>query len=150
VPAHPANLARYYFGAQVEAPPQSNPIANLQLSSKSEDTNTAEAALLCDDPTVGYVLPKGSTTLLVSFPKIENLDSISFLNHGTKGDVNIAISNAKLPADSPQWRNVSQQTLTSDAVKAKIGPTEAKYVRLALMLPRPVALRGWAYIKPRA
>jgi len=150
VPAHPANLARYYFGAQVEAPPQSNPIANLQLSSKSEDTNTAEAALLCDDPTVGYVLPKGSTTLLVSFPKIENLDSISFLNHGTKGDVNIAISNAKLPADSPQWRNVSQQTLTSDAVKAKIGPTEAKYVRLAFNVAEAARIAGLGIYKTAA
>ena len=52
--AYPENLPRYYFGAQVEAAPQSNPIANLQLGSKSEDTNTAETALLCDDPTVGY------------------------------------------------------------------------------------------------
>ena len=141
-PAYPENLARYYFGAQVEAAPQSNPIANLQLSSKSEDTNTAEAALLCDDPTVGYALPKGSTTLLVSFPKIENLDSISFLNHGAKGDVNIAISNAKLPPDSPQWRNVSQQALTSDAVKAKIGPAEAKYVRLAFNVADPGRIAG--------
>src|SRR5437879_13097518 len=80
VPDYPENLARYYFGAQIEAAPQSNPIANLQLDSKWEDTNTAEAALLCDDPTVGYGLRKGRTTLLVSFPKIENLDSISFLN----------------------------------------------------------------------
>src|SRR5207244_3703446 len=118
-PAYPQNLARYYLGAKVEAAPQSVPIADLHLSSKWEDTNTAEAALLCNDPTIGYALPSGSTTLLVSFAKIETIDSICFLNRGAKGEVKIAISNAKLPADSPQWHEVAQQQLTSDAVKAK-------------------------------
>ena len=142
-PAYPQNLARYYLGAKVEAAPQSQPIAALQLSSKSEDTNTAEAALLCDDPTVGYALPSGSTTLLVSFAKIENVDSISFLNRGAKGDVKIAISSAKLPADNPQWHDVSQQELTSDAVKAKLGPSEAKYVRLIFDVTEPGRIAGF-------
>jgi hypothetical protein len=147
VPAYPENPTGHYFGGQVEAAAQSNPIANLQLNSRSEDTNTTGVALLCDDPIAGYALPKGSTTLLVSFPKIENLDSISFLNHGTKGDVNIAIANAKLPADSPQWRNVSQQALTSDAVKARIGPTEAKYVRLTFNVAEPGRIAGLGIYK---
>jgi hypothetical protein len=135
------------FGAELvleKVPPIT---VELQLSSKSEDTKTAEAALLRDDLTVGYALPKGSTTLLVSFAKIENLDSIFFLNHGAKGGVNIAISNAKLPADSPQWRNVSQQTLTSNAVKAKIGPTEAKYVRLTFNVAEPGRIAGLGIYK---
>jgi hypothetical protein len=142
-PAYPQNLARYYLGAKVEAAPRSQPIAALQLSSKSEDTNAAEAALLCDDPTVGYGLPSGGTTLLVSFARIENIDSISFLNRGARGDVKIAISSAKLPADSPQWHDVSQQELTSDAVKAKIGPTEAKYVRLSFNVQEPGRIAGF-------
>jgi hypothetical protein len=142
-PAYPQNLARYYLGAKIEVAPQSQPIADLQLSSKSEDTNTAEAALLCDDPTVGYALPSGSTTLLVSFAKIENIDSISFLNRGAKGGVKIAISSAKLPADSPQWHDVAQQELTPDAVKAKIGPSEAKYVRLTFDLTEPGRIAGF-------
>jgi len=130
-PAYPENLARYHLGAEVEAAPQSMSIAGLQLSSKSEDTNTAEAALLCDDPTVGYALPTGRNTLLISFPRIENIDSISFLNRGAKGNVSIATSSAKLPADSPQWHDVSQQDLDAGLVKAKIGPSEAKYVRFS-------------------
>ena len=140
-PAYPENLARYYYGAQVEAP-HGTSIANLQLSSKSKDTNTAAAALLCDDPTVGYALPSGSTTLLVSFPRIENIDTISFLNHGAKGDVKIAVSSAKLPADSPQWREVSHQALASNVVKSKIGPAEAKYVRLTFDLAEPGRIAG--------
>src|ERR1041384_6870335 len=103
-PAYPENLARYYHGARVETS-QGTAAGDLRLSSKSEDTNTAAAALLCDDPTVGYALPTGATTLLVSFPTIENIDTISFLNHAARGSVNIAFSSAKLPADSPQWRS---------------------------------------------
>ncbi|MFN2542923.1 MAG: hypothetical protein ABR514_12280 [Chthoniobacterales bacterium] len=129
VPAYPENLARYYHGAALEAP-NGTAITDLRLSSKSDDTNTAVAALLCDDPTVGYALPAGNTTVLISFPKIENVDTISFLNHGTKGAVKIAIASAKLPADSPQWREVSEQKLAGSVLRAKIGPAEAKYVRL--------------------
>jgi hypothetical protein len=135
-PAYPENLARYHFGAQVEAS-QSSSVRNLQLSSQSEDRNTAAAALLCDDPTVGYALPNGSTTLLVSLSKIENIDSISFLNHGATGDVAIATSNAKLSADSSQWHHLSNQDLTPNAVKVKIGPSEAKYVKLTFKINEP-------------
>jgi hypothetical protein len=136
-PAYPENLARYHYGAQVEAAPQSNPVRNLQLSSQTEDRNTAEAALLCDDPTVGYALPNGTASLLISLSKVENIDNISFLNQGAKGDVTIATSNAKLPPDSPQWRQVSKQELTGDNVKAKVGPSEAKYIKLTFNINEP-------------
>ena len=68
--------------------------------------------------------------MLVSFPKIENIDTISFLNRAAKGSIRVAISSAKLPADSPQWHEVTQQELTPDVTQAKVGPAEAKYVRL--------------------
>src|SRR5204863_9460123 len=116
-PAYPQNLARHRLGAQVELASESN------AKSKS---HAAEAALLAGDPTAGYSLPVGETTLLVSLSAIENVDSISFLNDGARGDVTVASANAKLPTESPQWHTVSQQELTSGTVKAKIGPTEAK------------------------
>jgi hypothetical protein len=141
-PAYPENVARYHFGAQVEAAPRSYPIANLQLSSKSQDTNRAEAALLCDDPTVGYALPGGSSTLLISLSKIENVDNLSFLNNGAKGNLTIATSSPKLPADSPQWHKLAEQGLTSDIVKAKIGPSEAKYIRLTFDVTEPGRIAG--------
>src|ERR1700738_1626798 len=120
-PAYPENVARYRLGAQVEAVPQSNPITNLQLSSKSEDHNVAEAALLCDDPTVGYVLSDGAVSLLISLSRIENLDNVAFLNNGVKGDVTIATSSTKLAADSPRWHKAVEQELNPDVVTAKIG-----------------------------
>ncbi|MDQ6939278.1 MAG: hypothetical protein M3119_03880 [Verrucomicrobiota bacterium] len=142
-PAYPENLARYHLGAQVEAAPQSRPIANLQLSSNSEDKNAAEAALLCDDPTVGYALPAGTTTILVSLPKIENVGRLSFLNQGTTGDVAIATSSAKLPMDSPQWHTVVQESLSANGLQTSLGPTDAKYIRLTFNVNQPGRLAGF-------
>lgn len=142
VPAYSQNLARYYFGAQVEAAPRSNPIASLQLSSNSEDHNAAEAALLCGDPTVGYPLSSGSTSLLISLSKIEIIDRVAFRNSGAKGQVTIAISSAKLPADSAQWHQLIRQELTSNVVTASIGPSEAKYVKLTFTITQPGRIGG--------
>ena len=148
--SYPENLARYHLGAQVEAAPTSRPIANLELSSNSKDRNAVEAALLCDDPTVGYALPTGATTLLVSLPKIENIGSIAFLNKGAKGTCTVATSSAKLPATSPQWRSVFERELTFDNVQANIGPSEAKYVRLTFNITEPGRIAGFGvYSSPQ-
>jgi hypothetical protein len=130
------------LGAQVEAAPQTKPVANLRLSSKAQDQNTAATALVCHDPTVGYALPTGKTTLVVSLSAIENVDSISFLNHGARGKLTISTASAKLAPESPQWRAVSQQELTPQSLKVKVGPAEAKYVRLAFDVTEPGRIAG--------
>ncbi|HJT82341.1 MAG TPA: hypothetical protein VJ719_14195 [Chthoniobacterales bacterium] len=122
-PSYPENLARYPLGAQIEVTPKGDA--------------SAEAALLAGDPTAGYDLPNGTTSVLVSLGKVENIDSVSFLQQNTKGRVTIATSNAKLPADSPQWNTIAEQDLTSDSVKVKIGPSEAKYLRLTFNVTEP-------------
>lgn len=142
-PAYPENLARYHFGAQVEAAPNTNPIANLQLSSNSQDNNLAEAALLCDDPTVGYALTSGKTTLLVSLSRIENIDNVSFVNSGAKGELTIATSSAQLSSTSTQWHEISRQEITSDFVQARIGPGDAKYLRLTFDITQPGRIAGF-------
>ena len=137
-PAYPDNLARYHFGAQVEAAPDAVPVSSLKLSSIAGDHNTSEAALLCDDPTTGYALVAGEKTLLVTLSKIENIDKISFLNRGVKGDVTVAISNSKLPLTSSEWHVVSEQSLNDNGtVKASVGPSEAKYLRLSFKVTEP-------------
>jgi hypothetical protein len=133
----PFNLARYSSGAQIEVVPQNNVVTELQLSSKTADNNTSETALLCDDPTIGYALPGGTSALLISFSKIENVDSVSYLNRNAKGNVTIASSSAKLPADSPQWHEVARQEIDGDIFNARIGPGEAKYIRLTFDLKEP-------------
>jgi hypothetical protein len=136
-PAYPENLARYHSGAQVETAPHNDTTSNLVLSTSGEDENTSEAALLCGDPTTGYALSAGSKTLVITLSKIENIDNVSFLNHGVKGSVKIATSNSKLPADSAQWHIVSEQELTGAAFHAKVGPGEAKYVKMTFSVIEP-------------
>jgi hypothetical protein len=128
-PAYPENLARYHFGARVEVLPQ---------TAASGD----EAALLCGDPTMGYALPAGTRTVLISLAKIENIDTVSFLNEGAKGSVSVAISNAKLPATSTQWNVVTEQDLAGDSFRSKVGPGEAKYVKLTFTVAEPGRIAG--------
>ena len=125
-PAYPENLARRDLGAKLETNGDSN----------------AEA-LLSGEPTASYSLPAGTTTLLVALPKIENIDSLAFVNAGAKGQVTIATSNAKLPADSPQWKDAAQHELSGNAVNAKIGPSEAKYVRMTFNVTEPGQIAGF-------
>ncbi len=136
-PAYPENVARYHFGADVKTLPKASAPATLELSSNGVDRNTSEAALLCDDPTTGYQLPAGKSSILVSLANIESIQTISLLNDGTKGSLTIALSNADVPANSPEWRNVDTRALADGAVMAKVGPSEAKYVRLTFDVTEP-------------
>ncbi|MGH8094222.1 MAG: hypothetical protein ACREIF_12245 [Chthoniobacterales bacterium] len=136
-PAYPENLARYHFGADVKAAPHSVPLAKLQLSSNGEDQNTSETALLCDDPTTGYRLPAGASSLLISLSRIENVESVAFLNEGAEGDFAISVSNADVPVNSPEWRSVGHGSMSLRAIAANIGPGEAKYVKVNFNLSHP-------------
>ncbi len=141
-PAYPQNLARYHLGAEVKAAPRSVPVSQLQLSSKTEDENAAEAALLCDDPTTGYQLSTGSTTVLVSLANIENVESLSFQNEGAEGTFEVALSNAEMPATSPEWRNAGNGSIAGRAVAISVGPGEAKYIRLKFDVSKPGRIAG--------
>ena len=134
-PAYPENLARFHFGAEVKTSPQTT--AQLTLSSNGQDTNASETALLCDDPTIGYELPAGQSTVVVSLANIENVESVEFLNHGAKGSLTIAMSNADVPANSPEWHTVIERSINDGAFAAKVGPSEAKYVRLTFNVATP-------------
>jgi hypothetical protein len=136
-PSYPENLARYHFGADVKATPESASPARLQLSSNGQDQNISAAALLCDDPTTGYQLPLGGSSILVSLPNIENIQSVSFSNDGAQGDLQIAISNADVPDSSPEWHRVETGAMSRGAVSAKVGPGEAKYVKLKFNVTHP-------------
>ncbi len=129
-PGYPENLARQQFGATVET-----------LDAKAGDTSAA-AALLSGDPTATYPVQTGTTTLLVALSKIENVGSISLANQGAKGSVSIATSNAKLPADSPQWHPAFDGQLSADPIRAEIGAGEAKYVRLTFNVTEPGRIAG--------
>ena len=122
-PNYPQNLARLELGAQIE-------------SDLSADASSS-VPFLSGDPASVYALRTGTTRLLISLAKIENIDSIAFLNSEAKGTVTIATSSAKLSPESPQWHEARQEELSSGLIAARIGPAEAKYVRLTFNVSSP-------------
>src|SRR5213076_1024126 len=111
-PVYVRNIARFNLGARV-------------------DDKIAEAALISDQPTMGYSLSDGRTELVLSLSKIENIDIVSFINNGAAGTVTISTSNSKLDNASSQWHQIAKQDLIGKITKLKVGPTEAKYVKFS-------------------
>ncbi len=93
------------------------------------DDNLAQIALISDKPTFGYILPDGTSELVLSLSKIQNFDLVTFGNQGTNGTVTISTSNSKLAAASSQWHQIARQNLTPNVTKVKVGPAEGKYVK---------------------
>src|SRR5438128_9517699 len=122
-PNYPQNLARLDLGAQIE-------------SDVPADASSS-VPFLSGDPASVYALRTGTTRLLISLAKIENIDSVAFLNSEAKGTVTIATSSAKLSPESPQWHEAGQKELSSGLISAWLGPAEAKYVRLTFNVSRP-------------
>jgi hypothetical protein len=111
---YPQNLAHLDLGARIESDPKAD----------------QSPALLAGDPTSVCSLQKGITTLLISLPRIENIDSVAFLNAEMNGSVAIATASAKLPAGSPQWHDSREREVSNGLITSAVGPTEAKYIRL--------------------
>ena len=132
-PTYPENLARHHLGAQVQT----------LSAGGAQASDDRASALVSGDPAATYALPAGATTLLVALPQIENVGSIAFLNEGAQGSVTVATSNVKLAADSPQWHDALQQELSAEGIDAKVGPSEAKYVRLTFNITKPGKIAGF-------
>ncbi len=122
-PNYPQNLARLDLGAQIES--------DLPADASSS------VSFLSGDPASVYALRTGTTRLLISLAKIENIDSVALLNSEAKGTVTIALSSAKLSPDSPQWHDARQEDLSSGLISSRLGPAEAKYVRLTFNVSNP-------------
>jgi len=122
-PNYPQNLARVDLGAQIE--------------SDVPDDASSSVPFLSGDPASVYGLRTGTTRLLISLAQIENIDSIAFLNSEAKGTVTIAMSSAKLSPEGPQWHDAGQEELSSGVISARIGPAEAKYLRLTFNVSSP-------------
>src|SRR4026207_1578866 len=122
-PNYPQNLARFDLGAQIE--------------SDVPDEAPSSFPFPSGDPASVYRLRTGTTRLLISLAQIENIGSIALLNSEAKGTVTIAMSSAKLSPESPQWHDAGQEELPNGLISARIGPAEAKYVRLTFNVRTP-------------
>ena len=88
-----------------------------------------------DDDTLSCPLQEGETTFIISFPKTSLLDRFTFVNENAaaQGEMKIAVSNYRLPADSPKWTEVSGKTeFTSKRLfNLSMVGVEARYVKLS-------------------
>ena len=80
-------------------------------------------------------LQEGETTFIISFPKTSLLDRFTFINENAaaQGEMRIAVSNYRLPADSPEWTDVAGKTeFTSKRLfNLSMVGVEARYVKLS-------------------
>lgn len=120
---------------EVEVLSQSDSTADLELSSKSETPDTSDTTTP-GDSNAGYLVSYGSTTVLASLPKTEIIEGIGFRNNGAQGKVLVSIANARFPAAGPQWRPTMKQDLTPGMDKIKVGPMEAKYIKLTFIVTK--------------
>ena len=89
-------------------------------------------ALIGEDATQTYALATGTTSMILSLPKIEAVNHFDFVNAGAEGKVTVSVSSAKLPFDSADWRVVaaSQNFEGRQLIPCDLGSVEARYVKI--------------------
>ena len=96
--------------------------------------NGANASIK-DDDTVSCLLKEGDSTFVIALPKSTLLDRLTFINENAdaQGDLRIAVSNYRLPAESPKWNAVdgSVHFAHKRLFNFSMLGVEAKYVRLS-------------------
>jgi len=127
-----ATAAEENCGAKIDC---ITPDGRLVAVSGAGGKNSSAAALIVDDDTLSCPLQEGETTFIISFPKTSSLDRFTFINEnaGVRGEMKIAVSNYRLPADSPKWTDVSGKTaFTSKRLfNLSMVGVEARYVKLS-------------------
>jgi hypothetical protein len=126
------NLARMNCGAKIDC---STPDGRLVAVLSAGEKNSSAAALIMDDDTLSCPLQEGETTFIISFPKTSLLDRFTFVNENAEvqGEMRIAVSNYRLPADSPKWTDVSGKTEFTNKrlFNLSMVGVEARYVKLS-------------------
>jgi hypothetical protein len=101
-PNEAKNIAQMNCGAQIECimpDGRTAPIAD--RSSLGENP----AALIMNDDTISCPLQDGDTTFVIALPNAALIDRLTFVNENAaaRGDLKIAVSNYRLPANSEKW-----------------------------------------------
>lgn len=103
------------------------------VSSTLQDTEAKASSK--DDDTVSCLLKEGDSTFVIALPKSALLDRLTFINENAaaQGDLRIAVSNCRLPAESPKWNMVdgSVHFAHKRLFNFSMLGVEAKYVRLS-------------------
>lgn len=125
------NLARMNCGATIDL---LGPNERVTAFSSATQKDSGATALIMDDDTLSYALEEGDTTFVLTFPKTSLLDRFTFVNENAAaaGDLQISVSNYRLPAQSPKWVQVSGATFTGTRLfNLSLLGVEARYVKLS-------------------
>ena len=128
---HALNVARANLGARLTV--------ELPAGTSADGAPRIVQALLSEDDPLGCELPAGITSLVVALPRTETLHHLDFLNLTAAGQVSVAASNVRLPANSSRWRvlgGAQDFAQPNDVVACELGTTEARYVRVTFNLPK--------------
>lgn len=126
------NHARMNCGAQIECV---TPDGRVGQVSRLPAQDPEATALIMDDDTVTCLLQEGETNFVIELPQNALLDRFTFRNENAvaRGELRIAVSNYRLPANSPEWTQV--EGIVPFARKRLFGVSllgiEAKFVRLS-------------------
>ena len=131
--ADPAkNPVRMNCGAQIECVA---PDGHAGQVSRLAEHDPGAIALIMDDDTVTCLLQEGETNFVIELPRTAVPDRFTFLNENATahGELKIAVSNQRLPANSPEWTEV--EGVVPFTHKRLFGVSlmgvEAKFVRLS-------------------
>jgi hypothetical protein len=126
------NLAQMNCGAQIECTMPNGRLAAIASRTSWEENPTA---LIMDDDTISCPLQNGETTFVIALPKPALLDRFTFVNENAAahGDLKIAVSNYRLPANSQKWTEVEGVIpfARKRLFNLSMLGVEAKYVRLS-------------------
>jgi hypothetical protein len=132
------NLARMNSGAQIECTLPDGHVGKVEAATEQ---NKSAAPLIMDDDTLSCPLGAGQTTFVVKLPTTSLLDRFSFVNDNAAatGRLKIAVSNNRLPAESPKWTEVdgSINFTHKRVVNLSMLGVEARYVRLSFNVEKP-------------
>ena len=124
------NLARMNCGARIEVVESTGgkvaPVTSMEGN---------PLALITDDNTLSCPLQEGETTFIVTLPRTSLFDRLTFVNENAaaEGDMRIAVSNYRLPSNSPQWNEVNGRTSFTHKRLFNLSMVgiEARYLKLS-------------------
>src|SRR5438874_5212561 len=110
------------------------PAGQLLVVPSLRGNNSNEAAVILNGNTLSCPLQEGETSFIIAFSKTSALDGFTFVNENTaaKGEMKIAISNSRLPFDSPKWIEVTGKTAFTHKRRFTLSMVgvEARYLKL--------------------
>ena len=131
-PDEAKNLAQMNCGAQIECIMPDGRAATIAGRTSREEN---PVPLIMDDGTISCPLQGGDTTFVIALAKAALIDRFTFVNENAAahGELKIAVSNYRLPANSSKWTEV--QGVIPFAHKRLFNLSmlgvEAKYVRFS-------------------